>query len=195
MSLDPKIKEQLVQYLSKLQNNIVIDAYIDSEDSSNSMMKLLNEIDAITEKIILVTHKDSNERIPSFRVNKPQEVTGIQFTGSPLGHEFTSLVLALLQVGGYPIKLSSDQINQIKAIEGNYNFETFISLSCHNCPDVVQALNLMALINPNINHCMIDGALFQDEVSERKIMSLPTIFLNGKEFGQGRIELEEILIK
>jgi alkyl hydroperoxide reductase subunit F len=159
------------------------------------MMKLLNEIDAITEKIILVTHKDSNERIPSFRVNKPQEVTGIQFTGSPLGHEFTSLVLALLQVGGYPIKLSSDQINQIKAIEGNYNFETFISLSCHNCPDVVQALNLMALINPNINHCMIDGALFQDEVSERKIMSLPTIFLNGKEFGQGRIELEEIINK
>ena len=193
MALVQKIKEQLVQYLQKLENDVVIDAYIDSEDSSNSMIDLLSEIAAITDKINLITHKDSNERIPSFKVNKPEEETGIQFAGIPLGHEFTSLVLALLQVGGYPVKLSSDQINQIRGIEGNYNFETFISLTCHNCPDVVQALNVMALINPNINHCMIDGALFQNEVSDRKIMSVPTIFLNGEEFGQGRIELEEII--
>ena len=193
MALDQKIKEQLIQYLNKLETDLVIDAYIDSEESSNSMMDLLSEIVAITDKINLIAHKDSNERIPSFRVNKPKEKTGIQFAGIPLGHEFTSLVLALLQVGSYPIKLSSDQIDQIRAIEGNYNFETFISLTCHNCPDVVQALNVMALINPNINHCMIDGALFQDEVSERKIMSVPTIFLNGEEFGQGRVELEEII--
>ena len=193
MALDQKIKEQLVQYLQKLESDVVMDAYIDSEDSSNSMIDLLSEIAAITDKINLITHKDSNERIPSFKVNKPEEETGIQFAGIPLGHEFTSLVLALLQVGGYPVKLSSDQINQIRGIEGNYNFETFISLTCHNCPDVVQALNVMALINPNINHCMIDGALFQNEVSDRKIMSVPTIFLNGEEFGQGRIELEEII--
>ena len=193
MALDQKIKEQLVQYLQKLESDVVMDAYIDNEDSSNSMIDLLSEIAAITDKINLITHKDSNERIPSFKVNKPEEETGIQFAGIPLGHEFTSLVLALLQVGGYPVKLSSDQINQIRGIEGNYNFETFISLTCHNCPDVVQALNVMALINPNINHCMIDGALFQNEVSDRKIMSVPTIFLNGEEFGQGRIELEEII--
>ena len=193
MALDQKIKEQLDQYLQKLESDVVMDAYIDSEDSSNSMIDLLSEIAAITDKINLITHKDSNERIPSFKVNKPEEETGIQFAGIPLGHEFTSLVLALLQVGGYPVKLSSDQINQIRGIEGNYNFETFISLTCHNCPDVVQALNVMALINPNINHCMIDGALFQNEVSDRKIMSVPTIFLNGEEFGQGRIELEEII--
>ena len=195
MALDQKIKEQLIQYLNKLETDVVIDAYIDSEESSNSMMDLLSEIVAITDKINLIAHKDSNERIPSFKVNKPKEETGIQFAGIPLGHEFTSLVLALLQVGSYPIKLSSDQIDQIRAIEGDYNFETFISLTCHNCPDVVQALNVMALINPNINHCMIDGALFQDEVNARKIMSVPTIFLNGKEFGQGRIELEEIISK
>ena len=195
MALDQKIKEQLVQYLTKLESNVVIDAYIDSDDSSISMMGLLNEIASITDKINLFTHKDSNERIPSFKINKPKKETGIQFAGIPLGHEFTSLVLALLQVGGYPIKLTSDQIDQIRNIEGDYNFETFISLTCHNCPDVVQALNVMALINPNINHCMIDGALFQDEVNARKIMSVPTIFLNGKEFGQGRIELEEIISK
>jgi alkyl hydroperoxide reductase subunit F len=193
MSLDQKIKEQLVQYLKKLETNVVIDAYIDNEDSSNSMIDLLSEIEEISDKINLIIHKDSNERIPSFKVNKSEEETGIQFAGIPLGHEFTSLVLALLQVGGYPIKLSTDQIEQIRSIEGNYNFETFISLTCHNCPDVVQALNVMSLINPNISHCMIDGALFQNEVSERKIMSVPTIFLNGEEFGQGRIELEEII--
>jgi alkyl hydroperoxide reductase subunit F len=193
MSLDQKIKEQLVQYLKKLETNVVIDAYIDSEDSSNSMIDLLSEIEEISDKINLIIHKDSNERIPSFKVNKSEEETGIQFAGIPLGHEFTSLVLALLQVGGYPIKLSTDQIDQIRSIEGNYNFETFISLTCQNCPDVVQALNVMSLINPNISHCMIDGALFQNEVSERKIMSVPTIFLNGEEFGQGRVELEEII--
>lgn len=119
MALDQKIKEQLVQYLQKLESDVVIDAYIDSEDSSNSMIDLLSEIAAITDKINLITHKDSNERIPSFKVNKPEEETGIQFAGIPLGHEFTSLVLALLQVGGYPVKLSSDQINQIRGIEGN----------------------------------------------------------------------------
>ena len=193
MSLDQKIKEQLVQYLKKLETNVVIDAYIDSEDSSNSMIDLLSEIEEISDKINLIIHKDSNERIPSFKVNKSEEETGIQFAGIPLGHEFTSLILALLQVGGYPIKLSTDQIDQIRSIEGNYNFETFISLTCHNCPDVVQALNVMSLINPNISHCMIDGALFQNEVSERKIMSVPTIFVNGEEFGQGRVELEEII--
>ena len=193
MSLDQKIKEQLVQYLKKLETNVVIDAYIDSEDSSNSMIDLLSEIEEISDKINLIIHKDSNERIPSFKVNKSEEETGIQFAGIPLGHEFTSLVLAILQVGGYPIKLSTDQIDQIRNIDGNYNFETFISLTCHNCPDVVQALNVMSLINPNISHCMIDGALFQNEVSERKIMSVPTIFLNGEEFGQGRVELEEII--
>ena len=111
MSLDQKIKEQLVQYLKKLETNVVIDAYIDSEDSSNSMIDLLSEIKEISDKINLIIHKDSNERIPSFKVNKSEEETGIQFAGIPLGHEFTSLVLALLQVGGYPIKLSTDQID------------------------------------------------------------------------------------
>ena len=140
MALDQKIKEQLIQYLNKLETNVVIDTYIDSGDTSNSMMDLLSEIAEISDKIKLIIHKESNERIPSFKVNKPKEETGIQFAGIPLGHEFTSLVLALLQVGGYPIKLSSDQIDQIRSIEGKYNFETFISLTCHNCPDVVLSL-------------------------------------------------------
>ena len=195
MALELKIKEQLSQYLLKLEYPVAIDAYTNNDSASISMMELLNELAAMSDRIILNTHSNSSERTPSFKVNKPDSNTGIQFAGIPLGHEFTSLVLALLQVGGYPVKLSDEIIDQIKGIKGNFIFETFISLTCHNCPDVVQALNVMSLINPGISHCMIDGALFQDEVNDRKIMSVPTIFLNGKEFGQGRIELEEIISK
>jgi len=155
----------------------------------------LAELTEMTEKISLNIHKDTDERTPSFKINKPNESTGIQFAGIPLGHEFSSLVLAILQVGGHPLKISEDLIGQIKNIEGNFVFETFISLSCHNCPDVVQALNILSLLNPNISHCMIDGALFQDEVKRKKIMSVPTVFLNDNEFGQGRMELEEIINK
>jgi NADH-dependent peroxiredoxin subunit F len=128
-------------------------------------------------------HKDASKAV------------GVRFAGIPMGHEFTSLVLALLHTGGHPMKLEPEKIEQIAAIEGEFKFETYISLSCHNCPDVVQALNMMAVINPNITHVMIDGALYQDEVKAREIMSVPTYFLNGEVFGAGRMELEEILAK
>mgnify|MGYP000011512047 FL=1 len=195
MSLDSKIKEQLNQYLTKIETPVVLDAYIDDQNSSTSMVDLLEELSGMSNKISLNVHKDSDERTPSFKVNKPDEVSGIQFAGIPMGHEFTSLVLALLQVGGYPVKISDEQIEQIKNIKGQFNFETYISLSCHNCPDVVQALNVLSLLNPGISHCMIDGALFQNEINDKKIMSVPTIHLNGKEFGQGRMDLEEIINK
>src|SRR5690606_35346988 len=138
---------------------------------------------------------DGNERKPSFALNRPGVETGVRFAGIPMGHEFSSLVLALLQVGGHPPKVEADLIEQIRNLEGEYEFETFISLSCQNCPEVVQALNLMAAINPNIRHVMIDGALFQDEVNDRQIMAVPTVFLNGQQFGQGRLSLEQILGK
>ena len=195
MSLDSKIKEQLNQYLTKIETPVVLDAYIDDQTSSTSMVDLLEELSGMSNKISLNVHKDSDERTPSFKVNKPDEVSGIQFAGIPMGHEFTSLVLALLQVGGYPVKISDEQIEQIKNIKGQFNFQTYISLSCHNCPDVVQALNVLSLLNPGISHCMIDGALFQNEINDKKIMSVPTIHLNGKEFGQGRMDLEEIINK
>src|SRR5690606_28454515 len=108
---------------------------------------------------------------------------GVRFAGIPLGHEFTSLVLALLQVGGHPPKLSDDVIEQIRNLDGDFEFETFFSLSCQNCPDVVQALNLMSVINPRIRSVSIDGALFREEVESRKVMAVPSIFLNGEPFG------------
>ena len=119
----------------------------------------------------------------------------MRFAGVPMGHEFTSLVLALLHSGGHPIKLDKAVIEQVAALEGNYSFETYISLSCQNCPDVVQALNMMAAINPQIQHVMIDGALFQEEVYKRDILSVPAVYLNGQAFGQGRMTVTEILNK
>jgi alkyl hydroperoxide reductase subunit F len=120
---------------------------------------------------------------------------GLRFAAIPLGHEFTSLVLALLQAGGHPPKVEPEVIEQIKALDADFNFEVFMSLSCHNCPDVVQALNLMAVLNPRVRVVTIDGALFQKEVETRQIMAVPMIFLNGEHFGQGRMTIEEILPK
>lgn len=134
-------------------------------------------------------------RTPSFSVNRVGEDTGVTFAGIPLGHEFTSLVLALLQVSGRPPKVDQKVIDQVKKISGEYHFESYISLTCHNCPDVVQALNMMSVLNPNITHTMIDGAAYKAEVESKNIMAVPTVYLNGESFGSGRMTLEEILAK
>jgi alkyl hydroperoxide reductase subunit F len=159
------------------------------------MLEILEVVGSLSEKITLIKEVDTSKRIPSFEVNREDEVSGVSFAGTPSGHEFTSFVLALLQVSGYPLKIEAEKIEQIQNIEGKFHFETYISLSCHNCPDVVQALNVMSIINPNISHVMIDGALFQKETEEKQIMAVPTVYLNGRAFGQGRMELDEIINK
>jgi NADH-dependent peroxiredoxin subunit F len=193
--LDAALKNQLQAYLTRLQWPIELVANLDGGDVAGEMRGLLEEIVSLSDKISLVEVDEAGARKPSFVVRQLGSDMGIRFAGVPLGHEFTSLVLALLQAGGHPPKVEADVIESIKALPGKYEFETYISLTCHNCPDVVQALNLMAVLNPNIRHTMIDGALFQDEVSERKIMGVPAVFLNGESFGQGRMTLEEILFK
>jgi len=193
--LDDNLKTQLKTYLEKLTQPIEIVASLDEGDASLEMRELLQEIAALSGLITLTERSDDGERVPSFALNRVGSAMGIRFAGIPLGHEFTSLVLALLQVGGHPPKAEAEVLEQIRNLKGEYRFETYISLSCQNCPEVVQALNLMAVINPNIRHVMIDGALFQDEVNARQIMAVPSIFLNGAVFGQGRMELEEILAK
>ena len=196
MALDNNIKTQLKAYMERLVHPITIEASSDDSAKSNEMMELLNEIVEMSDKIHLTQGNDA--RKPSFAI-KPHDANAkpvsIRFAGIPMGHEFTSLVLALLQVGGHPLKLEAEKIAEIAALEGDYNFETYISLSCHNCPDVVQALNMMAVINPNIRHVMVDGGVFQNEVTDRKIMSVPSVYLNGELFGVGRMTLEEIVPK
>jgi alkyl hydroperoxide reductase subunit F len=157
------------------------------------MLDLVNELASMSSRISV--ENVTLERTPSFSVSRPSEETGIVFAGIPLGHEFTSLVLALLQVSGRAPKVDADAIKQIQNIQGTYHFESYISLSCHNCPDVVQALNVMSVLNPNISHTMIDGGAFKAEVEAKEIMAVPTVFLNGEAFGNGRMSLEEILAK
>lgn len=199
MALDTSIKTQLQTYLQMLREPIVLAASLDESAAAKEMLDLLEEIAAMSDKIALVYEEDA--RKPSFAVKRAAthkdaaKEVGIRFAAIPMGHEFTSLVLALLQVGGHPIKLEAEKIEQIAALDEKFHFETYISLSCHNCPEVVQAFNLMAVINPNITHVMIDGALYQDEVSGRNIMAVPTVFMNGAEFGVGRMGVDEILPK
>lgn len=193
--LDANLKNQLKAYLEKVTQPIEIVASLDATDKSQEMLALLKDIAALSSRITLTEEPGDGERAPSFSLNRTGSDMGIRFAGIPMGHEFTSLVLALLQVGGHPPKADAAVMDQVRALEGEFLFETYISLSCQNCPEVVQALNLMAVLNPNVRHVMIDGALYQDEVNARQIMAVPTIFLNGEIFGQGRMGLEEILAK
>ena len=192
--LDANLKAQLQAYLEKVTQPFEIVASLDDGAKSTELKNLLEEIASMSDKITLRTDGD-DARKPSFALNRINGEISLAFAGIPMGHEFTSLVLALLQVGGHPSKLGQDVIEQIANLEGEFNFETYFSLSCQNCPDVVQALNLMAVLNPNIRHVAIDGALFQDEVAQRQVMSVPMVFLNGEMFGQGRMGVEEILAK
>ena len=190
--LDDAIQAQLKAYLERLQRPIELVASLDDSANSQQMHTLLTQVAALSDKVSLRTDGD-NPRRPSFGVAQPGDAPRIHFAGLPMGHEFTSLVLALLQTGGHPPKVEQAVIDQIKALPGSFKFETFISLSCHNCPDVVQALNLMAVLNPGVSSTMIDGALFQDEVNARQIMAVPTVYLNDAKFGQGRMTVEEVL--
>ncbi|MCM3006523.1 alkyl hydroperoxide reductase subunit F [Priestia koreensis] len=193
MLLDANIKAQLEQYLQMLESDILLKVSAGEDKVSHDMLALVDELATMSSRIKV--EKTELERTPSFSVNRIGEDTGITFAGVPLGHEFTSLVLALLQVSGRAPKVDQSVIDQIKNMKGEYHFESYISLTCHNCPDVVQALNILSVLNDNISHTMIDGAAFKDEVERKEIMAVPTVFLNGEEFGSGRMTLEEILNK
>ncbi len=193
--LDASLKTQLQAYLERVTQPIELVAYLDDGAKSRELRELLNEIEQLSGKITLAEGNTEGARVPSFDIKRVGTDISVRFAGIPLGHEFTSLVLALLQVGGHPIKLEESVIEQIRNLPGDYHFETYFSLSCQNCPDVVQALNTMSVINPRIRHVAIDGALFQKEVEARQIMSVPTMFLNDAQFGQGRTGVEEILAK
>ena len=192
--LDANLKTQLKAYLEKVTQPIEIVASLDDSAKSAELNELLEEIASLSDRIALV-RRDDDKRKPSFAINRVGSDIGVRFAGIPLGHEFTSLVLALLQVGGHPSKTAADVIEQVKNLDGDYRFETYFSLSCQNCPDVVQALNLMSVLNPKVRHVAIDGALYQDEVEARQVMSVPTVYLNGEVFDQGRMSLEQILAK
>lgn len=189
--LNADLKQQLQQLLGLMEGDVEFRASIGSDDKSKELKELLDEIAEMSEHITIV--EKELKRTPSFSVSKPDEEAGVTFAGIPLGHEFNSLVLAILQVSGRAPKEKQSIINQIKGLEGKYNFETYVSLTCQKCPDVVQALNLMSVVNPNITHTMIDGSVFREESED--IMAVPAVFLDGEEFGNGRMTISDILTK
>lgn len=193
MVLDGDIKSQLSQYLQMMEGDVLLKVSAGVDDVSREMLALVDELAAMSPNISV--ERTALPKTPSFSVNRISEDTGVVFAGIPLGHEFTSLVLALLQVSGRAPKVDQNIIKEIIKIEGQYHFETYISLSCHNCPDVVQALNLMSILNEGITHTMIDGAAFKKEVEEKRIMAVPSVYLNGEFLSSGRMTLEEILDK
>lgn len=192
--LDEALKTQLASHLGLLQVPIELVATLDESEAAGRLRGLLQQIVGLSPKISL-REDGTNPRTPSFSIGRAGEAPRIHFAGIPLGHEFTSLVLALLHSGGHPPKITPEVRAQVEALEGPFNFETFVSLECHNCPDVVQSLNIMAALNPHITATMVDGALFQDEVKARGVMAVPSVFKDGNAFGQGRMGMEEILTK
>ena len=196
--LDDSLKTQLKSYLERVTLPFEISASLDDTDSAREMLALLQDIDAMSDKITLRTDGQDARR-PSFSLERVNTGTvtaqSLRFAAIPLGHEFTSLVLALLWTGGHPPKVEADVIDSIKALDGDFNFEVYMSLSCHNCPDVVQALSLMSVLNPKVKTVVIDGGLFQSEVNARDVMAVPSVYLNGSHFGSGRMTVEEIVTK
>ena len=193
--LDQAMKTQLKAYLENLKTEVHLVLSLDDSDTAQKLHGLANDIASLNDKVKVIEDQNASQRKPIMQVINPSKETAIGFAGLPMGHEFTSLVLALLHSGGHPMKLEPEVIQQISSLDKEVNFEIFISLSCQNCPDVVQALNMMAAINPNIKTTMIDGGAFQDEIAERNIMAVPSVYLNGEVFAQGRISLAEILAK
>ncbi|MFZ5721641.1 MAG: alkyl hydroperoxide reductase subunit F [Pseudomonadota bacterium] len=193
--LDASLKAQLQAYLQNVREPVELVASLDDGPKSRELRELLDDIASVSDGKVTVSAGGADDRRPSFEIRRKGSDVAVQFAGLPLGHEFTSLVLALLQVGGHPPKVDAEVIEQIRALPGDYRFETYFSLSCQNCPDVVQALNLMSVVNPRIRHVAIDGALFQAEVEARQVMAVPTVLLNGEPFAQGRMTVEQILAK
>jgi len=193
--LESALKEQLSSYLARIVHPVELVASLDDGAKSQELWELLEEISGLSPTLTLRRDDAADARRPSFAIVRAGTGIAVRFAGLPMGHEFNSLVLALLHVGGHPSKTEPEVIAQIEALDGELRFETYFSLSCQNCPDVIQALNLMSVLNPNVHHVAIDGALFPDEVATRQVMAVPAVFLNGKPFAQGRMSLEQILAK
>jgi len=195
--LDSTTQAQLAAYFERISTPIELIASLDDRPAAQEMRTLLTELAAIAPAKISARFDGQDERRPSFQITRVGADTGVRFAAIPMGHEFTSLILALLQAGGHPPKLEADVIEQIKSlpVDGELRFETYMSLTCHNCPDVVQALNMLAVLNPKISHVAIDGGLNQAEVEARQIMAVPTVYLNGQPFYSGRMEVGEILAR
>jgi alkyl hydroperoxide reductase subunit F len=193
--LDDTLKAQLAAYLERVQQPFEIVASLSDSENSREMLELLQTIQGLRADKITLKTDGQDARKPSFTLQRAGATNSLRFAGLPLGHEFTSLVLALLWTGGHPPKEEAETLENIRALDGDFNFEVYMSLSCHNCPDVVQALSLMAILNPKVKTTVIEGGAFQEEVEKREIMAVPMVFLNGQVFASGKMTVDEIVAK
>src|SRR6187431_862765 len=193
--LDAAMTDQLRQYLGMLREPIELVASLGDDAKSAQTRELIEEIAALSDKVAARFDGD-DARKPSFAIRRMSDAqVSVRFAGLPMGHEFTSLVLALLWAGGHPPKVSDEVLQQIRALDGDYAFEMYFSLSCHNCPDVVQALTLLALHNPRVSATLIESGRFPDEFEARGVMAVPATFLDGAMFASGKMSVEELLAK
>ena len=193
--LDAAMQTQLKTYLANLREPIELVASLGDDPKSAQTRELLSEIAALHD-MVTASFEGDDARRPSFIIRRASDAAKwVRFAGLPMGHEFTSLVLALLWAGGHPPKVDPELLETVRGLEGDYAFEMYFSLSCHNCPDVVQALTLMALENPRVTATLIEGGTFQDEVEQRGVLAVPATFLNAEPFYNGKLELGEILAK
>ena len=190
--LENNLKQQLAQYLDLLKTEVTIGLSVTNDDKSEKVKEFVTEVAELSDKI-KVEEKDLEYK-PSFEVKGAFDHGKIVFAGVPLGHEFASFALAMLQAGGVAPKVDESTKKIIESMEGA-DFETIVSLSCHNCPEVVQALNIMAILNPNINHTMIEGSMFQDIADSRDVLAVPAIFKNGEFFEGGKQTMDTLLDK
>ncbi len=193
--LDPALAQQLSAYLTKVVEPVELVSSLDGSAASQKVADLLDEVASLSGGRVTHVRTGDATRRPSFRVVRAGTDVEVEFAGLPLGHEFTSLVLALLQVGGHPSTAATDLLDAVRGLRGEHRFETYFSQTCQNCPDVVQALNLMSVLNPGISHTAIDGAVFPAEVEQRGVLAVPMVFRNGELFGQGRMTLDEIVTR
>ena len=191
--LDPAVAQQLSSYLTKVVEPVALVSSLDDSAASTKVADLLDEVASLSGGRVTHVRTGDAARRPSFRVVRVGTTVEVEFAGLPLGHEFTSLVLALLQVGGHPSTAAPELLDAVRGLTGEHHFETYFSQSCQNCPDVVQALNLMSVLNPDITHVAIDGAVFPGEVEARGVLAVPMVFRNGELFGQGRMTLDEVV--
>ncbi|MGD9946176.1 MAG: thioredoxin family protein [Burkholderiaceae bacterium] len=193
--LAPALKDQLRTYLERLTRPVLLVAALDDSDAARSMRELLEEIASLSSLIRIIEQRDGSDRVPSFSIRSPGQDIELAFAGLPMGPHFTSLILALLQVGGHAPREEPELLEQAKGLKGPLSFETYFVQDCQSCPQTVQALNLLAVLNPQVKHIAIDGALFPDEVEQRQVLLVPKIYVNGEFFDSGRMGLRELLEK
>ncbi|MDO5652089.1 MAG: alkyl hydroperoxide reductase subunit F [Moraxella sp.] len=194
--IDQSLLDAIKSYSANMTRPIQMVIGQGEHAKRGELVDFLTQVASTSEKIGFDGSVVDTDLSPmSFKITTDNHDTGIVFSGIPGGHEFTSLILAILHAGGHTLKLDDGIQDLVKRIGQPLKFQTFVSLSCHNCPDVVQALNQFAILNSNIENEMVDGGVFPELVEANNIQGVPAVFLNGKPFLNGKVDTARIIDK